>query len=155
MGMGLAIQTDPPLPWPDVFLQMDTKHFHKTMFGPRVEILERHLKLDLTPLKHCALDVVENFGVLDDQECSEEEMKSNELAWQQPRALIDCLQQLADRLEEVGHKVPPAAYRELKPKGGEGAYYRSRELFNNVSACLAAIRQLREQGARRVRFVAY
>ena len=150
----MSIETDPPLSWPDVFLQMDTKYFHRTMFGPRVEILERHLKLDLTPLKHCALED-ELLEEQDDPECAEEVMRSNELAWQQPRALIDCLQQLADRLEEVGHKVPPAVYKELKPKGGERAYYRSRELFNNVSACLAAIRQLRKQGARRVRFVAY
>jgi hypothetical protein len=155
MGMGLAIETDPPLMWPDAFLQMDPKYFHKTMFGPRVEILERHLKVDLTPLKHCALDVVELYGVLDDRECPEEVMRSNELAWQQPSALIDCLQQLADRLEEVGHKVPPAVSKDRKPEGGERAYYRSRELFNDVSACLAAIRHLREQGARRVRFVAY
>ena len=56
MGAELSIETEPPLSWPDVFLQMDTKYFHRTMFGPRLETLERHLKLDLTPLKHCALE---------------------------------------------------------------------------------------------------
>jgi hypothetical protein len=146
MGMGLAIETDPPLPWPDVFLQMDTKYFHKTMFGHRVEILERHLKLDLTTLKHCALDVVENSDVMDDPEWADEVMRTNELAWQRPRAFIDCLQQLAERLEEFGDKLPPALCKELKPEGGERAYYRSRCLFSDVSACLAAIRQLRKQG---------
>src|SRR5579872_540229 len=107
MGMGLAIETDPPMMGPDAFLQMDTKYFHKTMFGPRVEILERHLKLDLTPLKHCALDVVENADVMEDPEWADEVTRTNELAWQRPRAFIDCLQRLADRLEEVGHKLPP------------------------------------------------
>jgi hypothetical protein len=155
MGQALAIETDPPMMWPDAFQQMDTKFFHKTMFGPRVEILERHLKLDLTPLRHCALDVDELYGELDDPEEAEEVMRDNELAWQKPRALIVCLHQLADRLEEFGDKLPPALYKALKPVGGERAYYRSRELFNNVSACLVAIRQLREQGARRVRFVSY
>lgn len=151
----MSIETDPPLSWPDVFLQMDTKYFYRTMFGPRVEILERHLKLDLTPLKHCALDEVENADVMEDPEWADEVKRTNELAWQRPPALIDCLQQLADRLEEVGHELPPALFKELKPVGGERAYYRSGWLFDDVSACLTAIRQLRKQGARRVRFVAY
>ncbi len=155
MGMELAIETDPPLMWPDSFREMDTKYFHKTMFGPRVEILERHLKLDLTPLKHCALDVVELSEGMEDPEWGDEVKRTNELAWQRPRALIDCLQQLADRLEEVGQKLPPAVVKELKPEGGERAYYRSTWLFSDVSVCLAAIRQLKKQGARWVRFVAY
>jgi hypothetical protein len=154
MGAELSIETDPPLLWPDVFVQLDTKYFHRTMFGPRVEILERHLKLDLTPLKHCALEE-ELLEEHDDPECAAEVKQSNDLAWQRPRALIDCLQQLADRLEELGDELPPAMVKDLKPVGGERAYYRSQWLFNDVSTCLAAIRQLKKQGARRVRFVVY
>ena len=92
MGTALLIESDPELECPRAFPDADSKHVLGTMFGPRVELLERRLKLDLAPLKHCAVDV-------------------------------------------AGAEVE--------------------EFDSDASGCLAAIRSLKDQGARWARFFAF
>ena len=59
MGMALLIESDPSLECPEAFPETDGRHFLGTVFGPRVEVLERRLKLDLVPLRRCATDTSE------------------------------------------------------------------------------------------------
>jgi hypothetical protein len=162
MGMALLIESDPPLECPQAFPDTDSKYFLGTMFGPRVEVLERRLKLDLAPLKHCATDTGEGSEAMIREDWGEEAgamiaeaKRSSELAWHPPEAFIACLEQLAARLEESGRKLPAAVYRAVDPSGHDRGYYQSGSFFSDVSGCLAAIRRLKEQGARRVRFFAF
>jgi hypothetical protein len=155
MGMAVLIESDPSLECPETFPDTDGKAFLGTMFGPNVEVLERRLKLDLTPLKHCAVDVE---GVEEDEfdpEWIEQAKRSSELAWQPPDAFIACLEGLVAKLEQSGRKLPAAVHRAIDPTGHYREYYQSGSFFSDVTGCLAAIRSLKEQGAQRVRFFAF
>jgi len=155
MGMALLIESDPELECPDAFPDTDSKHFLGTMFGPRVEVLERRLKLDLTPLKHCAIDVA---GIEEDEfdpEWVEQAKRSCELAWHPPDAIIACLEALAAKLQGGGGKLPSAVHKAIDPTGRYRDYYQSGVFLSDVSGCLAALRSLKEQGAQRVRFFAF
>ncbi len=155
MGMTLLIESDPELVCPAAFPDTDSKHFLETMFGSHVEVLEARLKLDLTPLKHCAVNVAGAEEDEFDPEWIEEAERSCELAWHPPDAFITCLEGLAARLETAGKKLPAAVYRAIDPTGRHRDYYQSGVFLSDVSGCLAAIRSLKEQGARRVRFFAF
>lgn len=158
----MLIESDPELECPEAFPDTDSKHFLGTMFGPRVEVLERRLKLDLAPLKHCATDVGEGSEEMiradwgdEAEQMIAEAKQSSERAWHPPDAFIACLEQLAARLEEAGRKLPAAVYRAIDPTGRDRDYFQSGVFLSDVSGCLAAIRSLKEQGARRVRFFAF
>jgi hypothetical protein len=155
MGMALLIESDPSLECPEAFPDTDSKHFLGTMFGPRVEVLERRLKLDLTPLKHCAVDIEGVDEEEFDPEWVAQAKRSSELAWHPPEVFITCLERLATKLEESGRKLPPAVHKAIDPTGRDRDYYQSGVFFSDVSGCLAAMRSLKEQGARRVRFFAF
>jgi hypothetical protein len=153
--MALLIESDPELKCPRAFPETDSKVFLGTMFGPRVEVLEHRLKLDLAPLKYCAVfvdaEAEEELG----RDWAEQARRNSELAWHPPDAFITCLEQLAARLEAAGRKLPPPVYRALDPSGRDREYFQSGSFYSDVAGCLAAIRVLQEQGARRVRFFAF
>jgi hypothetical protein len=154
MGMALLIESDPELECPQAFPDTDSKAFLGTMFGPRVEVLERRLTLDLAPLKHCAIDVdgvEEDF----DPEWVEQAKRRCELAWHPPDAFIACLEALVTRLEGEGGKLPPWILKILDPSARDWTYYQCGGFLSDVSGCLAAIRLLKEQGSQRVRFFAF
>ena len=155
MGMALLIESDPELECPAAFPDTDSKHFLGTMFGPRVEVLERRLKLGLAPLKHCAVFVDDAAEEELGQDWAEEARRGSELAWHPPDAFIACLEQLVAKLEAAGRKLPPAVYKAIDPSGRHRDYYQSGVFLSDVSRCLSAIRSLKEQGARRVRFFAF
>lgn len=77
------------------------------------------------------------------------------MAWHPPNAFIACLEQLANRLEKAGKKLPAAALTGIAPGGRDRSYFQSGSFFSDVSGGLAAMRKLEEQGARRVRFFAF
>lgn len=159
MGMTLLIQCEPEpaedAECPDPFPETDSKNFLRTMFGPAVEVLEYRLNLDLTPLKHCAVFVDSESEEELGPEWAEEARRNSELAWHPPEAFIASLAQLVARLEESERKLPTDISRAIDPSGDDYGYYQSPAFFSDVTGCLAAIRQLQEQGAKRVRFFAY
>jgi hypothetical protein len=161
MGMMLVIESEPSLPCPEAFPETDSKEFLRALFGPHVEVLERGLRLDLGPLKHCATDTSEaaeqtlreDWGE-EAEEVIAEARQSSELAWHPPSAFVECLEALADSLDRAGRKLPARAYRAVDPSGSYRAYFQSGPFFSDVTGCLAAMRSLQEQGARRARFFA-
>lgn len=155
MGMALLIESDPELECPEAFPDTDSKHFLGTMFGPRVEVLERRLKINLSPLKHCAVFVDEDSEEALGREWAQEAQQSSELAWNLPDEFITCLEQLTAALQKTGRKLPPAVLREIERDPARQGYYQEGYFYSDVVGCLAAIRSLKEQGAKRVRFFAY
>jgi hypothetical protein len=160
--MGLILQSDPTLECPDPFPRTDSKHFLGVMFGPRVAVLERRLKLDLAPLKHCATDTSEgaeqmlreDWGDEADAMIAEARRRS-ELAWHTPDAVIACLEALAAKLEATGRKLQGVVAGAVDPDGHDREYLQSDSFYGDVTGCLAAVRSLQERGARRVRFFAF
>jgi hypothetical protein len=160
--MTLLIESDPELRCPDAFPDTDSKGFASILFSPEVEVLERGLDLDLAPLKYAATDtspateemIREDWGE-EAEEMIAQARRHSELAWHTPDAFLECLGQLAERLERGGRKLPAAVCRAIDPSGHYRSYLQSGVFYSDVAGCLAAIRSLKEQGARRVRFFAF
>jgi hypothetical protein len=159
MGVAVLLESEPELSIPSGFPKTDSKGFLATLFGPRVEVLEQGLGVDLAPFGHVATFadeemIREDYGHEADAVIAEANRES-ELAWQTPDAFIASLPQLAERLEREGRKLPPAVHDLVDPGGHRLAYYQSGNFYSDVVGCLAAIRWAKEHGARRVRFFAY
>ncbi len=154
MGMTVMLQSEPQLSIPSEFPDTDSKAFLGTMFGPRVEVLERRLKLDLTPLRHCAVFVdVESEQELG-TDWANEARRNSELAWHTPDEFIASLEQFAARLDQEGRKLPTAVLRQIERDPDRQGYYQNGYFYSDVAGCLAAIRWAKEHGAQRLRFFA-
>ena len=159
MGMTLMLESEPELTIPSEFPETDGKGFLGTMFGPLVQVLEQGLGVDLAPFGHVATFTDEQMTREDFGEEAEamiaESRRESELAWQTPDAFIASLEQLVQRLEREGRKLPPAVLRRVAPDGHRRGYYQSGYFYGDTVGCLAAVRWAKEQGAQRVRFFAY
>ena len=158
----MLIESDPELECPNGFPDTDSKNFLGTMFGPRVQVLERRLKVDLAPLKYCATDTSEGADEMMREDWGDEAdamiaeaRRNSELAWHSPDEFIVCFEQLVKRLEESGRKLSSANCRAISMGDHERGYFQSGSFLNDVSGCLAAVRLLKEKAARRVRFFAF
>ncbi len=159
MGMTLIIETDPPVDYPHPFPKTDSKHFLSTIDGPPLGIIESGLGLIMLPLRHIATDVHvetirEDFGDEAD-EYIEELSRSCELAWHTPDEFIRCLSRLAEILEDYGRKLPDKVFRRVAANYGDRGYYQTGVFYEDVVGALAAMRVIKENGAKRARFFAF
>jgi hypothetical protein len=160
VGVKVLLESEPPMPLPRAFPDTDSKDFLAVMFGLANEELEEGLGVSLSSFYFVPASLLDEEEIRADWGEDAEQMiadtkRNNEAAWQMPDRFIACLEQLTERLEQLGRRLPPEVLAAVDPTGCRESYFQNGGFFRDVSGCLAAMRAAKAGGATRVRFFAY
>jgi|SRR5579859_912319 len=121
MGFTLVLDTRPELEIEQDWTSSDGKEFIDVV-SLSIELLEKHLKVDLSPLKKLAgdepseedIEEMAEMAGISKQEILKD-LESTKDAWQTPADLAACLRTLIQAIGEQGKSLPLGKMKKLHP----------------------------------------
>lgn len=155
VGMDLSLETRPEVQVKQGWTSTDGKDFIDVLFQS-VDLLEKQLQLDLTPLRKLAGDEPQKEDLAEIAEMTgksvEELLKDtqdkNSAAWQTPDELAGSLRSLIQVLSNSGQNLP---LTELKSNHASDSYFEDGSFLSDLRDLLRWTEKAKNSGATQVR----
>lgn len=155
MGMTLLLESRPETNFDQSWTNSDGKHFIDVLLLS-VEVIEKHLAIDLSPLKKTAgeepeeedLEEVSEMAGTSPQEMLTSIREQNDAAWQAPADLEVSLQSLIQGLGAHAKNLPLA---QLKSNHPDQSYFDEDHFLSDLQDLLRWTAAARQAGAKQVR----
>jgi len=154
MGMDLILEAEPEVEFDQGWTKTDGKEFIDVLWQS-LDLIEKHLKIDLSPLKKLGSDeltledaeeISEDTGVSAEQMVKDTEA-ANKAAWQPPGDLARCLRTLIPRLGDNGKDLSLAKLK----KNHRRSYFEEDYFLSDLKDLLQWTENASKAGAKQVK----